>query len=881
MKARTFIAAMLLVVAGVQSALAQRVVIHFADNHKMKYTIAKIDSITFEDPVMGNFDYVDLGLPSGTLWAECNVGAETPEGFGTYFAWGEVEPKEEYWWTTYKYCNGTEDVMLKYFVSKDDSGLMELQPEDDAATFNWGEEWQMPSDSQIGELIDGAYTNIEWTTQNGVAGLKITSRFNGNSIFLPAAGAYAPAILLEGDDDDLVGVGGLGVYWSRKLSFSNTYPYCLEFDDPTRIAPELLFETAYISDWLERCSGLPVRPVQVQETPYHFLIVSIDLNETSLELDLGQTYRLEESLTPWYAENREVSWESSDETVATVEYGEVTAVNGGTCTITCRATDGSGVYAECEVTVHGHNYVDLGLPSGTLWAECNIGAENPSEYGDYFAWGEKEPRTSFSSEQYNNVDVTELTGDLDAATYNWGEEWQIPNDGQFNELFNEAYTTYTWTTHAGINGYKITSKSNGNSIFLPNGGFYNPALSSAGYSAFYWSRTFKPDDTFEAMFMQASYPCSNAPRFFGCNIRPVRVLETPYTWLVTKIEVEALSVGGEDLNPGDTKQLAASVSPICAANRAITWESDDETVATVTNGGLVTAVGAGTCSIIVRATDGSGVTGEFTITVIDPHPYVDLGLPSGTLWATMNIGAESPEQYGTYFAWGETSQKTNYSYDAYTSIDVAELPADKDAATVNWGELWQMPCREQIQELVDEEGLYVTKQWTTQNGVNGWKITSKSNGNSIFLPAAGLFRDEAITGKGEMGGYWGRTLDMDSYAWCIYFNTGYCGYNSMSGATGMTVRPVRVQEEPYTWPVLRLELPATLEINEGESAYLSPLIIPNYAHYDDIVLESSDESVATVSGYEVTAVGSGTCTITCRLTNDSSIFAECQVTVQP
>ena len=92
MKARTFIAAMLLVVAGVQSALAQRVVIHFADNHKMKYTIAKIDSITFEDPVMGNFDYVDLGLPSGTLWAECNVGAETPEGFGTYFAWGEVEP---------------------------------------------------------------------------------------------------------------------------------------------------------------------------------------------------------------------------------------------------------------------------------------------------------------------------------------------------------------------------------------------------------------------------------------------------------------------------------------------------------------------------------------------------------------------------------------------------------------------------------------------------------------------------------------------------------------------------------------------------------------------------------------------------------------------
>jgi len=560
-----------------------------------------------------------------------------------------------------------------------------------------------------------------------------------------------------------------------------------------------------------------------------------------------------------------------------------------------------------ELEVGDYDFVDMGLPSGTLWADRNVGADNPEESGAHYAWGETEPKEEYSWATYKycngtggtltkycihssngTVDnITELEAEDDAASTHWGNGWQTPSDAQLDELFSEANTTMEHTTLNGVNGLKLTSKANGNTLFFPAAGYYDGAeLQQAGVLGWYMSRTLFYSSS--PLSIDKYFTPSGSPntvytdRCRGKSVRPVRFQDDPYDdWLVMNINVwmDGWGTTGTTLNIAETLQLTASVYPHYAKNKVVTWESSDEAVATVTSNGLVTAVGPGTCSIIVRATDGSGVTGEFTINVIDPHPYVDLGLPSGTLWATMNIGAESPEQYGTYFAWGETSQKTNYSYDSYTSIDVAELPADKDAATVNWGELWQMPCREQIRELVDEDGLYVTKLWTTQNGVNGWKITSKSNGNSIFLPAAGLFWEGAMTGKGERGGYWGRTLDMDSYAWCIYFNTGYCGYNSMSGATGMTVRPVRVQEEPYTWPVLRLELPATLALNEGESAYLSPLIIPSYAHYDDIVLESSDESVATVSGYEVTGVGSGTCTITCRLTNDSSIYAECQVTV--
>lgn len=564
-----------------------------------------------------------------------------------------------------------------------------------------------------------------------------------------------------------------------------------------------------------------------------------------------------------------------------------------------------------ELVVGDYDYVDLGLPSGTLWADHNVGADNPEENGSYFAWGETEPKEVYTWDNYKfgmypsitkycihsehgTVDnITELEPEDDAASVNWGSGWQIPSEAQMEELLGGRCTIMEYITQNGVVGFKVTSKFNGNSIFLPAAGYYNyyddTSLQYAGTLGFYWSRSLFSSSSTIAINRYFTPGSTSAfstypSRSCGMSVRPVCVQEDPYDdWPVTQITVQKqLYVSGERdviLFPGETEQLAAAVYPNYAKNKTVTWESSDESIATVSNEGLVTAIAPGTCSIIARATDGSGVTGECEVTVIDPHPYVDLGLPSGTLWATTNVGAESPDQFGDYFAWGETSQKTNYSYDSYTSIDVAELPANKDAATVNWGELWQMPCREQIQELVDEEGLYVTKQWTTQNGVNGWKITSKSNGNSIFLPAAGLFRDEAITGKGERGGYWGRTLDMDGYAWCIYFNTGYCGYNSMSGATGMAVRPVRVQEEPYTWPVLRLELPATLEINEGESTYISPMIIPNYAHYDDIVLESSDESVATVSGYEVTAVAPGTCTITCRLTNDSSIFAECQVTV--
>ncbi len=150
-------------------------------------------------------DYVDLGLPSGTLWATCNVGADAPEDYGDYFAWGEITPKDIYSWDNYKYCNGSSSTLTKYTGSAGD-GLSTLLSEDDAATANWGRNWRMPTYDEWEELYNN--TTVTWTQQNGVNG-RLFSAANGNSLFLPAAGTR--------DEGSLYLAGYMGRYWSSSL----------------------------------------------------------------------------------------------------------------------------------------------------------------------------------------------------------------------------------------------------------------------------------------------------------------------------------------------------------------------------------------------------------------------------------------------------------------------------------------------------------------------------------------------------------------------------------------------------------------------------------------------------------------------------------------
>lgn len=156
-------------------------------------------------------EFVDLGLPSGTLWATCNVGASTPEGYGDFFAWGETQPKNTYTWSNYKYCSGSADQLTKYCSDPEfGSGgftdqLTVLQASDDAATVHWGNDWHTPTSAQCNELKKHA-THF-WTTQNDVNGMKFTGP-NGNSIFLPAAGICT-------ENPNLIGT--YGYYWTNEL----------------------------------------------------------------------------------------------------------------------------------------------------------------------------------------------------------------------------------------------------------------------------------------------------------------------------------------------------------------------------------------------------------------------------------------------------------------------------------------------------------------------------------------------------------------------------------------------------------------------------------------------------------------------------------------
>ncbi len=195
----------------------------------------------------GGHEYVDLGLPSGTLWATMNVGANSPEEYGDYFAWGETTPKDVYNWSTYKWCMGNYNKLTKY-CTKSNYGYngfvdnkTELDPEDDAATANWGPEWRMPSKDQQDELC--AECTWQWTTRNGVNGYLVTSNHNGASLFLPAAGNRW--------DGDLPGAGWWGSCWSRTLYSSSPY-----------YAYGLSFHSDYVY-WYDgnRSYGFSVRPV--------------------------------------------------------------------------------------------------------------------------------------------------------------------------------------------------------------------------------------------------------------------------------------------------------------------------------------------------------------------------------------------------------------------------------------------------------------------------------------------------------------------------------------------------------------------------------------------------------------------------------------------
>ena len=214
------------------------------------------ETVNFTTGVENGHAYIDLGL--SVKWATMNVGASKVEDYGDYFAWGETEPKETYNWGTYKWCNGSETTLTKY-NTKGSNGTVDnkitLEMIDDAAHVNWGGSWRMPTESELSEL----HKQCIWEpiTQNGVRGCKVTSKINGNSIFLPAAGFVG-----YDDGSTILGIEIAGFYWSSSLYTETSFKEDTYYPES---AHEVSFEYGNIFCQLMgygmRYYGQSVRPV--------------------------------------------------------------------------------------------------------------------------------------------------------------------------------------------------------------------------------------------------------------------------------------------------------------------------------------------------------------------------------------------------------------------------------------------------------------------------------------------------------------------------------------------------------------------------------------------------------------------------------------------
>lgn len=538
-----------------------------------KKTLGKINA--------NGHEYVDLGLPSGTLWATCNVGANSPEEYGDHFAWGEVEPKKSYKWDSYKW----EDLAdYKHINNK-----VVLDLKDDIANIQLSGDWRIPTRNSFRELLE----QCKWTrtTMQGVKGYKVKSIINGKFIFLPAAGFF------NGYGGNKIGVHGY--YMTSLLGETSQSNYCLFFDSVKQslmdvyrsrgltvrpiISPNQ-FEISFKSNCgIGKCCKIVMPYNEVLTLPqncferdgYHIVAWSTNPDGSGTRYKGNGRYLFSENKV-LYAQ-----WES----ICLIQFhpnggrGEIKTLIRGINKKIClpvniferfgfvfagwnTSTDGSGsnymekeeficgkdmvLYAQWKDSIHnGHEYVDLGLPSGTLWATCNVGATKPEDFGDYFAWGETEPKSEYSWKNYewcngkfnkltkycnyfkygkvDNKTILELCDDV--ANVKWGGDWRMPTEKEQDELKNDSYTTWDWITRDGVRGYKVTSKVNGNSIFLPTAGCRRRSdLDNAGSRGYYWSSSPNTNSSgyaYGLYFGSGRVDSFSYGRYYGRSVRPV------------------------------------------------------------------------------------------------------------------------------------------------------------------------------------------------------------------------------------------------------------------------------------------------------------------------------------------------------------------------
>lgn len=557
-------------------------------------------------------------------------------------------------------------------------------------------------------------------------------------------------------------------------------------------------------------------------------IEGISLNKSSLTLKEGETFQLVATFIPENATPKTIEWISSIPSVATVdEKGLVTAVrNGGPTEIRAVIGRGSGhdINAKCEVTVTGDapSVESITVTPATVNIKATEEAiltatVTPAGTGAEIKW----------VSDNTSIAKVEKISDTQAKVTGVGEG-TVKVIASVGSVFGYSEVT-------------VEKKGSGGGEISLN----KTELQLGFYETFQLVATLRPEDA----SAQISWTSSNEDVVLVSNgstpagdgsIKPagtviaknkegqsivtatVGSLSASCTVTVTSgsiVPVQSISLNKTELTlqVGQQFELIATILPGNATNKQVSWASSARSYQlSLADNGLSCVIGAlAECeaTITVRSADNPAqlyATCRVTVTGGSSDPgeeVVDLGLPSGLKWRGWNVGASKPEEYGNYYAWAETSPKSNYSssnykypatnlgdgmivYAKYDSTPIhgdgkAVLEPEDDAASVNLGNGWRTPTFNEFKELREN----CTWAWTTRNGVNGMLVTGP-NGKSIFLPGGGWYTNTTLTGKTTYGSYWTATGSGD-IAHAVDFAKGYVDKAVLARSDGRSVRPVK------------------------------------------------------------------------------------------
>jgi hypothetical protein len=823
-----------------------------------------------EDGKIDGYGYVDLGL--SVKWATYNVGASKPEELGEYFRWGETNPystnKYEYtknpcssdgilsskndavssnWSKSWRMPTKSEFKELKdnckwiwtddynesglsgYIITSNKNGKSIFLPagayykKGTTTLSSKGEGYYWSSESLGGDVTKSQTATDFVIKSNRYQMLDVLDKSSG----LQVRGVVGSSTSSNADEYDLKESGkvdgygyvdlGLSVKWAtynvgaskldelgKYYRWGETNPYSTNAYDytynPCSSDGILSWKYDAVSSNWSKSWRMPTKSefqelkdncnwkwiVDYNESGLSGYIVTSKKNGKSIFLPAGAYYK--KGTTTLSSKGEGYYWSSeistgqvsgsqtaADFVIKSNNYKLVNVIDKSSG-LQVRGVVGPSndfvpdVYEMKESgKVGGHGYVDLGL--SVKWATCNLGATKAWDFGDYYAWGTTVPHSNsivLNYKYYDNICSPDniLSSKYDAVTVNWGRSWRMPTYEEQEELMNNC--EWRWSDNinkTGIPGYVVTSKKNGNSIFLPAGKYkphesYMTATKIEGHYWSSWSGVGSVTTTKSAMglfFMSGIVDTDFMIKSDGLLIRGV--VGTPNDY----IPVEDFTIDEKE-----TQRQGFTVS---------------------------------------------GKIGNYT--------YVDLGLPSRTLWATYNVGATLPAEYGNFYAWGETEPQSYYSpetYKFYAGVknnwnqyskyvlfnstgkvdNKTRLEPIDDAATVNWGSNWCMPTKEQITELAEYCDFYERNVLLNGQYIRGYVGISKINEFEIFIPSAGWsYKTYDVTRLTEW--YWSSDLSYDEISGATDYRAFYMTYDPYSGSMivldtsrcqGLSVRPV-------------------------------------------------------------------------------------------